>query len=163
MLIKLRAELREAYGDGEGRANQWSEFVADLWSAQLSHLREETFGEGEFVFDPTTGRYGFEDESDRGSEEGFILDLENDLYEGEEVEGGDFLVNLADEDSFAEVIESGLLSQAQVTHSYDLSKYSDEELSEEEEEHVEPEEPKPTEAEDHLDCKYSFSSTFFLV
>ena len=149
--------MKDTYGDGEGRANQWSEFVADLWSVRLSHLREETFGDGEFIFDPTTGRYGFEDESDYGSEDGFMLDLENDDSERDAVESGDFMINLADEDSFIEVVESGLLSHAQVTHSYDLSQYSDEEVSGDEEVQVkEPvEEPKKAEPEEDLDRKYS--------
>ena len=149
--------MRDTYGDGEGRANQWSEFVADLWSVRLSHLREETFGDGEFVFDPTTGRYGFEDESDHGSEDGFMLDLENDNSEGEEVESGGFMIDLADEDSFAEVVESGLLSHAQVTHTYDFSQYSEEEASDDEEVQEEKpvEEPKKAEPEENLDRKYS--------
>ena len=113
LLIRLRAELRDTYRDGEGRANQWSELVADLWSVRLSHLHEKTFGDEEFVFGPTTGCYGFEDESDYGSEDGFMLDLKNDIFDREEVESEGIMLNPAVEYSFAKVVESG----PQVTHS----------------------------------------------
>ena len=43
--------LREAYGV--------EEVVLDLWEKGLSHLHEEVYGE-EFVYDPKTGKYGFQ-------------------------------------------------------------------------------------------------------
>ena len=79
--------------------------MADLWNAHLPHLREETYGDGEFVFDPSTNRYGFEDQSDYSSDdELFMQDLENDGYDEVVVEG--FGIDLAKEDSFVEVDES---------------------------------------------------------
>ncbi len=123
LLIKLRAELATG-ADAQAQGNHWSEFVADLWNAHLPHLREETFGDEEFVFDPFTNRYGFEDQSYYSSDdELFMHDLENDGYDEVVMEG--FGIDLAERDSFVEMDES--ISQPQVTHSYDLAQSTDEE------------------------------------
>ena len=55
----------------------WQELVADLWDKRLPHLREDAdlYGNEAFVFDPYTGRYGFEDGSDVESEGELIDDL----------------------------------------------------------------------------------------
>ena len=119
LLIKLRDELATG-ADAQTRGNHWSEFVA-VWNAHLPHLREETYREGEFVFDPFTNRYGFEDQSDYSSDdELFMHDLEND-----EVVMEGFGIDLAEGDSFVEVDER--ISQSHVTHSYDLAQSTDEE------------------------------------
>ncbi len=125
-MIKLRAEVARGT-DYQTEGNHWSEFVADLWNDRLPHLREETYGEGEFIFDPSTGRYGFEDQSEYGSEDDlFMADLESE-DRPEEVIDDAFGIDLAavEEDSFAVVVES--VGQSQVTHSYDLAQSTDEE------------------------------------
>ena len=41
---------------------QWKEFVEDLWTEHLPHFRANIYmGEGDFIFDPKTGCYGFEE------------------------------------------------------------------------------------------------------
>ena len=104
LLIRLRAELKNTYGDGEGKGNQWSEFVTDLWSTRLTHLREV---DGDFVYDTNTGHYGFEYvlASTSDHENGLLLDLGKDQYE-QNVEVKESAVNFPEEDSFAEVDES---------------------------------------------------------
>ena len=71
----------EAEG-GDDEREQWREFVADLWEERLPHLREEVYN----VYDPQTGRYGFQD----GSE-----------YEGELKD------NLMNKPSMAKMLHSG--------------------------------------------------------
>ncbi len=80
LLIKLRAELATG-ADAQGQGIHWSEFVADLWNARLPHLKQETHTErgGEVICNPSTNRYGFEDQSkDFSDDEHFIHGLEND-------------------------------------------------------------------------------------
>ena len=60
---------------------QWREVVDDLWENKLSHLREEITGS--FVYDPQTGRYGFQEGSEYDSEEELMDDLMNEV-EGED-------------------------------------------------------------------------------
>ena len=65
----LASESEE--GEGEEEPEQWREFVLDLWEARLPHLREEGYGYGDgggFMFNPATGRYGFQEGSDYESE-----------------------------------------------------------------------------------------------
>jgi len=107
----VRAELAS---NESGEGNHWAEFVSDLWTTRLPHLREETFGDGGFIYDPATGRYGFEDESEYGSDD-WLTDSES---EGDD--DGGFTVDLNDE----------LFDEGQVTHSYDLTQYTDDEGSE---------------------------------
>ena len=124
LLIELQVELA-AGADSQAQGIHWSEFVADLWNVHLPHLREETYGEGEFVFDPSTNRYGFENQSD--DDELLMHDLEND----EVVDM--FGIVLEKEDSITEVDEG--ISQSQVTHLHNLtqSTYKEEESDVEEE------------------------------
>ncbi len=130
----MRAELATG-ADAQAQGNHWSEFVADLWNAHLPHLREETYGEGEFVFDPSTNRYGFEDQSDYSSDdELFMQDLENDGYDEVVVEG--FGIDLAEDES-------------QVTHSYDLAQSTDEEKESDVEDMILPLQPN----EEDLACE----------
>ena len=76
----MRAELATSIGAAQAQRNRWSEFIADLWTTHLPHLREETCGDGKFDFDPSTNRYGFEDQSDYSSDdELFKQDLESDV------------------------------------------------------------------------------------
>lgn len=50
---------QELNKDARGE-NPWSEFVCDLWKKYLPHLREELYGDGMFLYDANTGRYGFQ-------------------------------------------------------------------------------------------------------
>ena len=111
LLMRLRAELKVYRSEGQG--SWWSEFVADLWSVQLSHLHEEMIYED---FNPALGPYGFEGGSENVSDEGLSFDLENDQCEEEQVEDGVSIVGLAEEDSVAEQDE------AQMTTSSGLGK-----------------------------------------
>ena len=43
--------------------NLWSEFVSDLWKNHLPHFREILYGDGSFVFNPTSGYFGFQEEN----------------------------------------------------------------------------------------------------
>lgn len=154
-MIKLRAELARG-SDSHSESNHWSEFVVDLWTERLPHLREETYGEGEFIFDPSTGRYGFEEQSDYGSEDDLFM---HDLESEEEVVIDDgFTIDLgADgDDSFAVVTED---QSTGVTHSYDLAQSTDEEeLTSDLEELATPSQhsvtPPPQSKEDDLACKF---------
>ncbi len=114
LLIELQAELQTG-ADAQAQGNHWSEFVADLWNAHLPHLREETYGEGDFVFNPST-HYGFEYQSDDSSDE-------NDGYDEVVMKG--FGIDLAEGEFFVEVDDS--VNQSQVTHSYDLAQSTDKE------------------------------------
>ena len=67
----------EAEG-GDDEREQWREFVADLWEERLPHLREEVYNDGAFVYDPHTGRYGFQDGSEYDSEGELMDDLMNE-------------------------------------------------------------------------------------
>ena len=66
--LRVQQEL-EGSNEGEGGLNIWSEFISDLWEKHLPHLREELYGEGLFVFNPDTGRYGFQEEKEEEGEE----------------------------------------------------------------------------------------------
>ena len=63
---------------GDDEREQWREFVADLWEERLPHLREEVYNDGAFVYDPHTGRYGFQDGSEYDSEGELMDDLMNE-------------------------------------------------------------------------------------
>ena len=71
----------KAEADTEDTEEQWRESVNDLWENKLSHLREEITGA--FVYDPHTGRYGFQGGSEYDSEEELLDDLTNEV-EGED-------------------------------------------------------------------------------
>lgn len=64
---------------GGDRPEHWPEFVADLWDRddRLTHLRVYSYSDDNaFLFDPRTGRYGFQDwygeesDSDEGEDVG---------------------------------------------------------------------------------------------
>ena len=84
MLITIREEIAEqSLKSTDSHDVQWPEFVSDLWTTRLSHFREETYGGSDFIYDPTTGRYGFQGSSDYGSDkETFLNELENDNGDG---------------------------------------------------------------------------------
>ena len=119
---------------------RWPEFVNDLWQERLPHLRQEVYGDGMFMFDPTTGRYGFQEGSDYGTEDEFMTDLMNEPeYQGDgegerrregEGEGGekaDSVGGLRDvDDSFEELGELEALEPT-ISHSFDLDQASGDE------------------------------------
>ena len=114
---------------GHGR---WPEFVDDLWQKRLPHLRQEVYEDGMFMFDPTTGRYGFQEGSDFGTEDEFMTDLMNEpeYPGGEGEEAGEFGEEDGArhddvDDSFEEFSESEL--EPAISHSYDLDQASGDE------------------------------------
>ena len=114
---------------GQSGGDIWYEFVSDLWEKYLPHLREELFGEGLFVFDPSTECYGFQ-ENEEDEEEGsggFMAALLRDaMEEGGEL-GEEASLKIQDPfDSFTEVTES------HIGHTYDLNLVSSDEEEEEE-------------------------------
>ena len=64
---------------------QWKEFVEDLWTEHLPHFRANLdMGEGDFIFDPMTGHYGFQEGFDSDSELMDDLIAEQKAGRGEE-------------------------------------------------------------------------------
>ena len=60
-----------------GEEKQWKEVIEDLWERWLPR------NDGAFVYDPQTGRYGFQEGSEYDSEEKLMDDLMNEV-EGED-------------------------------------------------------------------------------
>lgn len=88
-----------------------------------------------FVFDPTTGRYGFQEGSDYGTEDQFMTDLMNEPeYRGKEEKGGEGEGEKADsysglrdiDDSFEELDENEMMEPT-ISHSFDLDQASGDE------------------------------------
>ncbi len=107
LLLQVHLELEVEMG-GQSGGDIWYEFVSDLWEKYLPHLREELFGEGLFVFDPSTECYGFQ-ENEEDEEEGsggFMAALMRDAMEegGEVGEEGSFKIQ-DPLDSFTEETE----------------------------------------------------------
>ena len=67
---------------GDTEKEPWREVVDDLWDNKLPHLRDEIYN-GSFVYDPQTGRYGFQEGSEYDSEDELMDDLMNE-QEGED-------------------------------------------------------------------------------
>ena len=53
--------------------DKWTEFIDDLWSKRLPHFRDFSGDGGMFVYDPKTGRYGFDEGQD---DNGLLSDLD---------------------------------------------------------------------------------------
>ena len=139
--MRLQAEYAsESAGDGGEAGTQWSEVVHDLWQQRLPHLRDVVEGDGAFMFDPTTGHYGFQEDAEYAcSEVGLMEELEKDpedfRYVGEESQPMPTDDSPEPEDrevleSFAEVSELESQPQARVTHTYDLENDSSDEEKE---------------------------------
>ena len=77
----MQQQVKAGADNGDTEKEQWREGVNDLWKDKLSHLREEITGA--FVYDPQTGRYGFQEGSEYDSEEELMDDLMNEV-EGED-------------------------------------------------------------------------------
>jgi len=91
--LVLRVQQQVEAEEGDTQRNQWREFVGDLWDNRLPHLRSEVYGDGAFVFDPHTGRYGFQEGSEFDSEGELMDDLMNEPEE-------DYTQRTEDEESF---------------------------------------------------------------
>ena len=91
--LVLRVQQQVEAEEGDTQRDQWREFVGDLWDNRLPHLRSEVYGDGAFVFDPHTGRYGFQEGSEFDSEGELMDDLMNEPEE-------DYTQRTEDEESF---------------------------------------------------------------
>ena len=49
LLLRVHQEL-QGKEDGQVGSDIWLEFESDLWTKHLPHLREEIYGDGQFVF-----------------------------------------------------------------------------------------------------------------
>ncbi len=58
MVVEKQVSAGGGEVEGDKAEGQWEEMVADLWD-KLPQLREESYG-GDFIYDPTTGMYGFQ-------------------------------------------------------------------------------------------------------
>ena len=97
--VDQEAEEKEA---AEGEPQQWKEVVEDIWSERLPHFRGELYlGEGDFLFDPDTGHYGFQYEYESDGED----DLMGGEEEGEREDDGEF-VEVPEEEQGASVMPS---------------------------------------------------------
>ena len=76
----MQQQVKAGADNGNTEKERWREGVNDLWENKLSHLREEIMGA--FVYDPQTGRYGFQEGLEYDSEEELMDDLINEV-EGE--------------------------------------------------------------------------------
>ena len=78
----MQQQVKAEADRGNTEKEQWRETVDDLWDNKLPHLQEEIYN-GVFVYDPQTGKYGFQEGSEYDSEEELIDDLMNEV-EGED-------------------------------------------------------------------------------
>ena len=130
VIYRLRLQLqREVEGTETEHAlrGRWPEVVDDLWQKRLPHLRQEDYGDGTFLFDPTTGRYGFQDGSGYGTEDEFMTDLMNEPEYQEEGEGereaGEAYYDEYGEHDVDDSFEE-LELEPTISHSYDLDQLS---------------------------------------
>ena len=87
--LALTVQLQAEAEVGDVAKKQWNEVVEDLWENQLPHLREEVYNEGVFVYDPLTGRYGFQEGSEFDSEEELMKDIMNEPEREDYASNGD--------------------------------------------------------------------------
>ena len=95
-------------GAGHTVHRRWSEFVNDLWQERLPHFRHE---DGIFIFDPTTGRYGFHKGSDYSIVGEFMIDLtkmSQNIYQGDRQRVDSICWSLDIEDSLKSIVSSGV-------------------------------------------------------
>ena len=81
LALTVQQEVEAEADTGDTEKEQWSEIVDDLWQKKLPHLRDEIIGP--FVYDPQTGRYGFQEGSEYDSEGELMDDFMNEV-EGED-------------------------------------------------------------------------------
>ena len=89
----MQQQVKAGADNGNTEKEQWREGVNDLWENKLSHLREEIIGP--FVYDPQTGRYGFQEGSEYDSEDELMDDLMNEVEGEDHVPKGDGEENIS--------------------------------------------------------------------
>ena len=87
LVLRVQQQLASG-GQGpesmETRQEQWNELVADLWEERLPHLRDVNYDGMEFIFDPQTGKYGFQEGGDFDSDGELADDLMGEVPRAEE-------------------------------------------------------------------------------
>ena len=125
LLLRVHQEL-QGKEDGQDGSDIWLEFESDLWTKHLPHLREEIYGDGQFVFDPSTERYGFQEDEEEGEGSGgFLAALLQDAMDDKPDEDKSFKI----QEPMDEPTQS-----YEVGHTLDLNDPSDEERSDAEDE-----------------------------
>ena len=84
----MQQQVKTEADRGDTEKEQWKEVVDDLWDNKLPHLREEIY-DGAFVYDPQTGRYGFQEGSEYDSEDELMDDLMNEQEAEDRTHKGD--------------------------------------------------------------------------
>ena len=121
--LRVQQEL-QGKEDGEDANGVWLEFESELWTTHLPHLREEIHGDGMFVFDPRSQRYGFQEDEEEGEDSGgFTAAL---LQEAMEDQEGSFKIQ---EPADEEQTENQVIG-----HTLDLNEPSDDEKSDRDDE-----------------------------
>ena len=102
LLLTVQQQMEVEGGDNQ--KEQWRELVGDLWERRLPHLQEVVYmyDHGAFVYDPYTGRHGFQESSEYDSKE----ELMNDIMNEPEGEGHaeDSFVSLEDQQLLTGII-----------------------------------------------------------
>ena len=62
LLLELNNKEDSQVPDSQGQ--RWSEFVDDLWTEYLPHIKEEQIRDDAFVYDTEKGCFGFQEGSD---------------------------------------------------------------------------------------------------
>ena len=84
--LHQEAEEKEA---AEGEPQQWKEVVGDIWKEYLPNFRGAVYtGEGDFLYDTATNKYGFQNECQSEGEDGLMEGGD----EEEEKDDGEFSV-----------------------------------------------------------------------
>ena len=97
LTVQQKVELEAEGGDTE--REHWREAVDDLWDNRLPHLREKIYNNGPFVYDPHTGRYGFQEGSGFDSKEDLMTGLMNEPEGESQASKEDVEASLSDHQS----------------------------------------------------------------
>ena len=89
----MQKQVRAEADTSDTEKEKWNEVVDDLWDGKLPHLREEIHN-GAFVYNPQTGRYGFQEGSEYDSDEELMNDLMNEVEGEDHTPKGDAEENL---------------------------------------------------------------------
>ena len=73
--LRLELTVQKQVEGGDIEKKKWMEVVEDLWDKQLSHFRRVVYSD---VYDPHTGQYGFQVDSEYDSDDSLINDLMNE-------------------------------------------------------------------------------------
>ena len=96
LTVQQKVELEAEGGDTE--MEHWREAVDDLWDNRLPHLRE-IYNTGPFVYDPHTGRYGFQEGLGFDSKEDLMTGLMNEPEGESQASKGDVEASLSGDQS----------------------------------------------------------------